>query len=142
LQPGDVFFVDEIHRLRGDIAELLYPAMEDYKLSVQRDDMPPVTIRLERFTLVAATTNYGQLPGPLRDRFGHSFSLDLYTVDELQQMVVQAADKYELLVDRQAAALLAERGRGTPRVALRLLRRSRDTSTSSVQAWPTCARTM
>lgn len=127
LQERDVLFLDEIHRLKNEIAEVLYSAMEDFRVSiVTSPGEPPVTLGLKRFTLVGATTDYGLLPGPLRDRFGQVFPLDLYSQDELAQVVARAADKASLLMDDDALALIAARARGTPRVALRLFRRCRD----------------
>jgi Holliday junction DNA helicase RuvB len=126
LSARDVLFLDEIHRLRADLCELLYTAMEDFKFTIQRKDEPAISLPLERFTLVGATTDFGLLPGPLRDRFGASFALQMYAVQELEQVILGAADKLDLLCDLQAARLLAERSRGTPRIALRLLRRARD----------------
>lgn len=127
LQERDVLFLDEIHRLKNEIAEVLYSAMEDFRVSiVTSPGEPPVTLGLKRFTLVGATTDYGLLPGPLRDRFGQVFPLDLYSQDELEQVVARAADKASLLMNAEALTLIAARARGTPRVALRLFRRCRD----------------
>lgn len=127
LRPRDVLFLDEIHRLRSEIAELLYSAMEDYRVSiVSKGDAEPITLPLHPFTLVGATTDYGLLPGPLRDRFGQTFPLELYTEDELSQVIARAAETAGLLVDADSLQLLAARARGTPRVALRLFRRVRD----------------
>lgn len=127
LQERDVLFLDEIHRLKNEIAEVLYSAMEDFRVSlVTSPGEPPVTLGLKRFTLVGATTDYGLLPGPLRDRFGQVFPLALYSQDELAQVVARAADKASLLMDDDALSLIAARARGTPRVALRLFRRCRD----------------
>ncbi len=127
LQERDVLFLDEIHRLKNEIAEILYSAMEDFQISIlPTPGEPPVTLRLRRFTLVGATTDYGLLPGPLRDRFGQVFPLDLYSQTELVQVVARAADKAGLLLDAESLDLIASRARGTPRVALRLFRRCRD----------------
>lgn len=127
LQDRDVLFLDEIHRLKGDIAEILYSGMEDFKVSiVNTRGEHPITLSLKRFTLVGATTDYGLLPGPLRDRFGQVFPLDLYSEEELTQVIGRAADKAGLLMDKDSLRLIAARARGTPRVALRLFRRCRD----------------
>ncbi len=127
LSLGDVLFLDEIHALKREIAELLYSAMEDFKVSIQlekRDDI--ITLPLKQYTLVGATTDYGLLPEPLRARFGHIFPLDLYTQDELMQVVARAAFLSEVLIDRESLEMIAARGRGTPRLALRLFRRCYD----------------
>jgi Holliday junction DNA helicase RuvB len=127
LQQGDVLFLDEIHALRREIAELLYSAMEDFKVGIQLDsESPPIQLHLKRFTLVGATTDFGLLPEPLRARFGQLFPLDLYTPAELQQVIARAADKSGVLIDRASLAMIATRARGTPRLALRLFRRCFD----------------
>jgi Holliday junction DNA helicase RuvB len=124
---GDVLFLDEIHRMKAEISEILYAAMEDFKLSIQMSKgEKPMTVHLKHFTLVGATTDYGTLPGPLRGRFGQVFPIDLYSIEEIEQVVLRAAGELELLIDKEAARLIAERSRGTPRVSLRLLRRCRD----------------
>ena len=127
LRMGDVLFLDEIHALKREIAELLYSAMEDFKVSIKLekgDDV--ITLPIQRHTLVGATTDYGLLPEPLRARFGHIFPLDLYTQEELVQVVARAAFLSEVLIDQASMEMLAQRGRGTPRLALRLFRRSYD----------------
>ena len=127
LRMGDVLFLDEIHALKREIAELLYSAMEDFKVSIKLekgDDV--ITLPIQRHTLVGATTDYGLLPEPLRARFGHIFPLDLYTQEELVQVVARAAFLSEVLIDQASLEMLAARGRGTPRLALRLFRRSYD----------------
>jgi holliday junction DNA helicase RuvB len=130
LNRNDVLFVDEIHRLKKEIAEILYSAMEDFKVSIitggKDEEKRTVTMNLARFTLVGATTDYGLLPEPLRARFGHTFTLDLYTVDELEAIIMRAAGLAGELFEREAARYLAERARGTPRIALRLFRRTCD----------------
>ena len=103
--------------------------IEDFRISVvtgRGEDVSAVTLDLPRFTLVGATTEFGLLPPPLRDRFGQVFALDLYTVEELRTIIAQSATKLGLLIDDDALTVLAERARGTPRIANRLLRRARD----------------
>ncbi len=129
LQEGDVLFIDEIHRLPRAVEEVLYPAMEDFKLDILIGKGPTArSIRLDlpRFTLVGATTRTGLVTGPLRDRFGFVGRLDLYDIDELQAIVVRSAGILGVPVDPEGALRIAERSRGTPRIANRLLRRVRD----------------
>ena len=127
LSEGGVLFLDEIHALKRAIAEILYSAMEDFKVSIQVETgSDPIVLALKRFTLVGATTDYGLLPHPLRARFGHIFALDLYTQEELAQVVARAAFLQEVLIDRDSLAMIASRARGTPRLALRLFRRCYD----------------
>jgi len=127
LGTGDVLFLDEIHALRREVAEVLYAAMEDFKVSIQIEGREhPITLPIKRHTLVGATTDYGLLPEPLRARFGHIFSLDLYTQEELVQVVARAAYLQEVLIDGESLSLIATRARGTPRLALRLFRRCYD----------------
>ncbi len=129
LQPGDVLFIDEIHRLNRSVEEILYPAMEDFALDIVIGKGPAArSIRLDipRFTLVGATTRSGMLTGPLRDRFGISFRLDYYSVDDLAQIVLRSAAILGVEVDRASALEIASRSRGTPRLANRLLKRVRD----------------
>lgn len=129
LEPGDVLFIDEIHRLNHNVEEVLYPAMEDFFLDIVIGKGPAArSIRLDvpRFTLVGATTRTGLLTGPLRDRFGISFRLDYYTVDELAQIVERSAGILSTAIDHEAALEIASRSRGTPRLANRLLKRVRD----------------
>jgi Holliday junction DNA helicase RuvB len=129
LQPGDVLFIDEIHRLPRPVEEVLYPAMEDFQLDILIGKGPTArSIRLElpRFTLVGATTRTGLLTGPLRDRFGFVGRLDLYDVDSLAWIVERAAGILGVAVDAAGAGVIASRARGTPRIANRLLRRVRD----------------
>ena len=129
LGPGDVLFVDEIHRLNHQVEEVLYPAMEDFFLDIVIGKGPAArSIRLDipRFTLVGATTRTGLLTGPLRDRFGISYRLDYYSTDELARIVARSAQILGVEIDEQGAAEIASRSRGTPRLANRLLKRVRD----------------
>ncbi|MBQ6651369.1 MAG: Holliday junction branch migration DNA helicase RuvB [Atopobiaceae bacterium] len=129
LEPGDILFIDEIHRLNHTVEEVLYPAMEDFSLDIMIGKGPAArSIRLElpRFTLVGATTRTGLLTGPLRDRFGISYRLDYYSVPELADIVVRSAGILGVEIDSQGAAEVASRSRGTPRLANRLLKRVRD----------------
>ncbi len=129
LAPGDVFFIDEIHRLRRQVEEVLYPAMEDYKLDIVLGEGPHArSIRLELapFTLVGATTREGLLTSPLRDRFEVTFRLEFYRPEELAEIIRRAGAKLGITVTAEGAWELAARARGTPRIALRLLRRARD----------------
>ena len=129
LQPGDVLFIDEIHRLNRSVEEILYPAMEDFALDIVIGKGPAArSIRLEipHFTLVGATTRSGMLTGPLRDRFGISFRLDYYAVKDLAQIVLRSASILGVEVDEESAIEIASRSRGTPRLANRLLKRVRD----------------
>lgn len=129
LNPCDVLFLDEIHSLHPKVEEVLYPAMEDHKLSVmtgQGQSASAVVIPLSPFTLVAATTRSGMLSGPLRDRFGEIVQMQFYTEQELSIIVQANAPKLEVSCTHDAALNIARRSRGTPRIANRLLRRSRD----------------
>ena len=129
LEPRDVLFIDEIHRLAPAVEEILYPAMEDHVLDLVIGEGPSarsVRIDLSPFTLVAATTRAGLLATPLRDRFGIPLRLDFYSPAELQQVLTQAARKMGVELSGEGAAEIAGRARGTPRVAGRLLRRVRD----------------
>ncbi len=129
LQEGDVLFIDEIHRLHRSVEEILYPAMEDFKIDILIGKGPTArSIRLDlpRFTLVGATTRTGLVSGPLRDRFGFVGRLDLYGVEELQSIVTRSAGILGVPAEPEGAAAIAERSRGTPRIANRLLRRVRD----------------
>lgn len=129
LEAGDVLFIDEIHRLNHSVEEVLYPAMEDFSLDIIIGKGPAArSIRLDlpKFTLVGATTRSGMLTGPLRDRFGISFRLDYYSVDELARIVERSASILGVGVDTQGAQEIASRSRGTPRLANRLLKRVRD----------------
>lgn len=129
LKPGDVLFVDEIHRLSPVVEEVLYPALEDFQLDIMIGEGPAArSIRLElpRFTLVGATTRAGLLTSPLRDRFGIVERLEFYSAEELSQIVTRSARILQIAVDNEGAVEIARRSRGTPRVANRLLRRVRD----------------
>jgi Holliday junction DNA helicase RuvB len=129
LEQGDVLFVDEIHRMPRTVEEVLYPALEDFNLDVVLGKGPTArSIRLElpRFTLVGATTRPGRMTLPLRERFGFSPRLDYYSADDLAKIVTRSAGILEVPVDADAAAEIARRSRGTPRIANRLLRRVRD----------------
>ena len=129
LQPNDVLFVDEIHRLSPVVEEILYPAMEDYQLDIVIGEGPAarsIKIDLPPFTLVGATTRAGLLTSPRRDRFGIVQRLEFYTVDELTGIVVRSARILGLPIDDTGAMRIAQRSRGTPRIANRLLRRVRD----------------
>lgn len=129
LNEGDVLFIDEIHRLRRSVEEVLYPAMEDNALDIIIGKGPSArSIRLDlpKFTLVGATTRAGQLSAPLRDRFGVILRLELYTSDELSQIVKRSAGILGIDIDSDGAREIASRSRGTPRIANRLLKRSRD----------------
>jgi len=129
LEPGDVLFVDEVHRLPRAVEEVLYPAMEDFQIDVVLGKGPgarSLRLDLPRFTLVGATTRTGLITSPLRDRFGFAARLDLYEPAELERIVIRSAGILGVEVDTEGAAVLARRSRGTPRIANRLLRRVRD----------------
>ncbi len=129
LAPGDVLFIDEIHRLNPNVEEILYPAMEDYSLDIIIGKGPSArSLRLElpRFTLVGATTRAGLLTAPLRDRFGMVNRLELYSPEELGIIVERSAGILDIRIEREGAVEIARRARGTPRIANRLLRRVRD----------------
>lgn len=129
LQPNDILFLDEIHRLNRSVEEVLYPAMEDFALDIMLGKGPSarsVRIDLEKFTLVGATTRIGSLSSPLRDRFGVVSRLEYYTLDELTLIVQRAADVLGVAIYPEGAFEIASRARGTPRIANRLLKRVRD----------------
>ena len=129
LAPGDVLFIDEIHRLSRSIEEILYPAMEDYVLDIIIGKGPAarsIRVPLPKFTLVGATTRAGQLTTPLRDRFGVLLRLELYNADELATIIKRSASLLEVEIDDEGAHEIASRSRGTPRIANRLLKRVRD----------------
>ncbi|MBF0706399.1 MULTISPECIES: Holliday junction branch migration DNA helicase RuvB [Bacillaceae] len=129
LEPGDVLFIDEIHRLPRSVEEVLYPAMEDYCLDIvigKGETARSVRLDLPPFTLVGATTRAGLLTAPLRDRFGVLSRLEYYLEDELQTILMRTADIFDVEMDHAAAVELARRSRGTPRIANRLLKRVRD----------------
>jgi len=129
LQEGDILFIDEIHRLSPAVEEILYSSMEDFRIDIIIGSGPAaqtVKIDLPRFTLIGATTRAGMLSNPLRDRFGMNFRMQFYTSDELAKIVSQASKKLEKEIVHEACIEIAKRSRGTPRIALRLLRRVRD----------------
>ena len=129
LKEGDILFIDEVHRLGKAVEEILYPAMEDFVLDIVIGKGPAAkTLRLNlpRFTVIGATTRLALLAGPLRDRFGARFRLDFYELPAMKGIVVRAADLLNVEISQEAAAEIARRARGTPRVGLRLLRRVRD----------------
>jgi Holliday junction DNA helicase RuvB len=129
LQPGDVLFVDEIHRLSPVVEEVLYPALEDFQLDIMIGEGPAarsIKLDLPRFTLIGATTRAGLLTSPLRDRFGIVERLEFYSAEELSQIVTRSAGILQINVDNEGSLEIAKRSRGTPRVANRLLRRVRD----------------
>jgi len=129
LEPNDVLFIDEIHRLSPVVEEILYPALEDYQIDIMIGEGPSarsVRLDLPPFTLVGATTRAGMLTNPLRDRFGIVARLEFYTVEELQRIVQRSARLLAIEVDNDGAREMAGRARGTPRIANRLLRRVRD----------------
>lgn len=129
LQDGDVLFIDEIHRLSRAVEEILYSAMEDFKLDIVIGKGPAArSIRLDlpRFTVIGATTRTGSLAAPLRDRFGHLFHLEFYKIDDIEKIVTRSAAILDTNIDPAAAHELASRSRQTPRIANRLLKRVRD----------------
>jgi len=129
LEPNDVLFIDEIHRLSPVVEEILYPALEDYQIDIMIGEGPAarsVKLDLPPFTLVGATTRAGMLTNPLRDRFGIVARLEFYTAEELQRIVTRSAALLELPISPDGALEIAKRSRGTPRIANRLLRRVRD----------------
>ena len=129
LGEGDILFIDEIHRLPANIEEFLYPAMEDFKVDFVVDKgmfAKTINVPLKRFTLVGATTRAGNLSAPLRNRFGLFFHLEFYPVEDLKKIVLRSAQILEVPIDDAGAAEIAQRSRGTPRIANRLLRRVRD----------------
>ena len=129
LEPGDVLFIDEIHRMPSYIEEILYPAMEDFTLDIMvgtEGNSKSIKINLPPFTLVGATTRAGDLTSPLRDRFGIISKLKYYTTEELTQIVKRTSKVLDITIDNDAAVELAKRSRGTPRIANRLFKRVRD----------------
>ena len=129
LADGDVLFIDEIHRLPKVVEETLYPAMEDFALDIilgKGASARTVRLDLPKFTLVGATTRFGSLAGPFRDRFELTYRLNYYEPEELAVILCRGAKKLELELDEKSALLIAKRGRGTPRIALKLLKRVRD----------------
>jgi Holliday junction DNA helicase RuvB len=132
LSSGDLLFIDEIHRLNPVVEEILYPAMEDYSIDVMIGEGPgarAIQLPLDRFTLVGATTRVGLLGSPLRDRFGLIFRLNLYDVPDLLSIVKRSAAILKIPITEEGAVEIAQRSRGTPRIANRLLRRVRDYAT-------------
>tara|TARA_B100001175_G_C19507346_1_gene641685 strand:- start:2629 stop:3579 length:951 start_codon:yes stop_codon:yes gene_type:complete len=129
LEDKDVFFIDEIHRLNAVVEEYLYSAMEDYKIEIMIDKGPSarsVQLNIEPFTLVGATTRLGSLTSPLRDRFGVLLRFDYYEKEDLYEIIKRSAEILEVEIDKDGALELASRSRGTPRIANRILRRTRD----------------
>ncbi len=129
LEEGDILFIDEIHRLSPAIEEILYPAMEDFRLDIIIGSGPAaqtIKIDLPRFTLIGATTRAGMISSPLRDRFGMHFRLQFYDKMELSQIIIKASHKLNKICHDDGALEIARRSRGTPRIALRLLKRVRD----------------
>ena len=129
LREGDILFIDEIHRLRPIIEEFLYPAMEDYKIDIRLSEGPKaqtITMPIERFTLIGATTRFGMLTPPMRARFGIIERLNYYPAEDLEHIVRRSAEVMRVDVEAHGATEIARRSRGTPRVANRLLRRVRD----------------
>lgn len=129
LQPGDILFIDEIHRLPKAVEETLYPAMEDFALDIMIGKGPSarsVRLDLPRFTLIGATTRFGALAGPFRDRFGLIQRLEYYHPEQLSQIIAVAAHKLAVQLHEDAQLALAKRSRGTPRIGLKLLKRVRD----------------
>jgi Holliday junction DNA helicase RuvB len=129
LREGDILFIDEIHRLRPIIEEFLYPAMEDYKIEIRLSEGPKaqtITMPIEKFTLIGATTRLGMLTPPMRARFGIEMRLNYYPPADLEQIVHRTAEVMQVEIDEDGAKEIAKRSRGTPRVANRLLRRIRD----------------
>ena len=129
LSPGDVLFIDELHRLNSSVEEVLYPAMEDYSIDIIIGKGPSAhSIRLDlpKFTLIGATTRMGMLTSPLRDRFGIKEQLELYNPEELKEIIERSADILNVKIDTEGALEIASRSRGTPRIVNRLLKRVRD----------------
>lgn len=129
LQDGDILFIDEIHRLHRSVEEVLYAAMEDFKIDIMLGKGPSArSLRLDlpSFTLIGATTRTGALAAPLRDRFGHIYRLEFYTPEQIGRIIERAARILKIKIDKPGAALLADRARLTPRIANRLLKRVRD----------------
>src|SRR3954471_5036148 len=129
LRRGDILFIDEIHRLRPIIEEFLYPAMEDYRIDIRLSEGPKaqtITMPVEPFTLIGATTRFGMLTAPMRARFGIEQRLNYYPKEDLELIVLRTAEVLKCDIDAAGASEIARRSRGTPRVANRLLRRIRD----------------
>ncbi|MBF0384908.1 MAG: Holliday junction branch migration DNA helicase RuvB [Candidatus Omnitrophica bacterium] len=129
LEKGDIFFIDEIHRLSKTVEEFLYPAMENFKVDFVVDKGPyakTINFSLKPFTLIGATTRSGLLTSPLRDRFGILHHLDFYDPKDLARIIINSSRKLNIIIDEESASEIARRARGTPRIANRLLRRVRD----------------
>lgn len=129
LRAGDILFIDEVHRLGRAVEEVLYPAMEDYALDIIIGKGPSarsIRLKLPRFTVIGATTRLALLTAPLRSRFGAVYHLDFYEIEAMRKIVIRACKTLHVLTDDEGVDEIAQRGRGTPRVALRLLRRVRD----------------
>jgi len=129
LRAGDILFIDEVHRLGRAVEEVLYPAMEDYALDIVIGKGPSarsIRLKLPRFTVIGATTRLALLTAPLRSRFGAVYHLDFYDMDAMRKIVIRACRTLSVQTDEEGVDEIAQRGRGTPRVALRLLRRVRD----------------
>lgn len=136
LKKGDILFIDEVHRLGKAVEEILYPAMEDFVLDIVIGKGPAaktVRLNLPRFTVIGATTRLSLLAGPLRDRFGARFRLDFYSQEALESIVTRAAALLKIDIEASGASEIAKRSRGTPRIALRLLRRVRDFAQTRAQ---------
>ncbi|WP_448375714.1 Holliday junction branch migration DNA helicase RuvB [Fervidobacterium sp.] len=132
LERGDVLFIDEIHRMNRSVEEILYSAMEDYQIDIMIGKGPAarsIRVELQPFTLIGATTRSGLLTSPLRNRFGMIFEMNFYTEDELKLIITRAAQLMDVEIESEAATLIAKRSRGTPRIAIRLLKRVRDLAT-------------
>jgi len=129
LDNGDIFFIDEIHRLPNSVEEFIYPALEDFRVDFVIDKGPfskVINVPLKHFTLVGATTRVGLLSSPLRDRFGITYHIDFYPFEEMFQIVIRSAKLLNVTITHEGAKVIAKRSRGTPRIANRLLRRVRD----------------
>jgi Holliday junction DNA helicase RuvB len=140
MREGDLLFIDEIHRLRPIIEEFLYPAMEDYRIDIRLSEGPKaqtITMPIERFTLIGATTRFGMLTSPMRARFGIVERLNFYPIEDLEEIVVRSAEVLKVGIDSGGALEIAKRSRGTPRVANRLLRRVRDYAQVKAQGYIT-----
>jgi Holliday junction DNA helicase RuvB len=132
LERGDVLFIDEIHRMNRNVEEILYSAMEDFQIDIMIGKGPAarsIRVDLQPFTLIGATTRSGLLTSPLRNRFGMIFEMSFYTQEELSLIITRAAQVMGVMIEPEAALLIARRSRGTPRIAIRLLKRVRDLST-------------
>ncbi len=134
IEKNDILFIDEIHRMSSVVEEVLYPAMEDFYIDLiigEGSAARTVKIQLPRFTLVGATTRLGLLTNPLRDRFGITFKLDFYSIEDLVSVIIRATHVFDIEINRSAAEEIAKCSRGTPRIAIKLLKRIRDYATFS-----------